>query len=96
MAFIKVGFDSKTERHGCRMSRISPYNLGAISPELENFRDEITNAWNYGKYPVQIVTALPTWRAQPGEMVLFRPSSGGTTNYFYAGSAWISSWSVTS
>lgn len=76
-------------------SKVSPYNLGAISPELENFREEITNLINNSKYGIAIITGTPTWRADPGQTVLFRPASGGTTMYFYAGSAWISSWSVT-
>ena len=76
-------------------SRISPYNLGNISPELENFREETTNLINFSKYSIAIVTAVPNWDADPGQCVLYRPASGGTTQYFYAGSAWISSWSVT-
>jgi len=75
--------------------KVGPYNLGGISPELENFREEVTNLLNLGKYSAPIITGTPTWRAQPGEMVLFRPSSGGTTNYVYLNSAWVSTWSVT-
>lgn len=75
--------------------KLSPYTFGGISPDLENFRDEITNLLNYGKYAIPVITSLPNWAAQPGETVLYRPASGGTTQYFYAGSAWISSWSVT-
>jgi len=75
--------------------KLSPYSFNTISPDLENFRDELSNLLNYGKYAVPIVTSPPTWNAQPGEMVLYTPSSGGTTNYFYKNSAWISSWSVT-
>lgn len=75
--------------------KIPPFNLAGISQELENFRDSITNAWNYGKYPIPVVTSIPTWAAQPGEAVLFFADSGGTTQYFYKNSAWVSSWSVT-
>ena len=78
------------------MSKINAYSLANLSMDAEAFRDDVTTKWNNGKYAPQIVTAVPTWNAQPGEQVLFRPASGGTTNYFYAGSAWISSWSVTS
>lgn len=62
---------------------------------LSKFKDEVRRIINFGKYADPIVTSLPDWAAQPGEGVLYRPSSGGTTRYFYAGSAWISSWSVT-
>ena len=77
------------------MGKLSPYSFDAISPDLENFRDEITNLLNYGKYAIPVVTSPPSWNAQPGETVLFFASSGGTTMYFYKNSAWISSWSVT-
>jgi hypothetical protein len=76
-------------------SKISPYNLGAISPELENFREEITNLINNGKQGRIISAGTPTWRADPGQMILFRPTSGGTTNYVYLDSAWVSTWSIT-
>ena len=74
--------------------KISPYSFGNISIDLEQWRDELTNAWNNGKYAYPIVTAPPTWNAQPGESVLFYAASGGTTQYFYKNSAWVSSWSV--
>lgn len=74
--------------------KIPPYSLGQLSPELEQFRDDITNAWNNGKWAPPIVTTEPTWRAQPGETVFFFPASGGTTLYFYKNSAWVSAWSV--
>ncbi len=75
--------------------KLSPYSFGGISVDLEQFRDELSNAWNYGKYPIPLVVTAPSWNAQPGETVLFTPASGGTTMYFYKNSAWISSWSVT-
>lgn len=77
------------------MGKISPYSFGGISADLENFRDELTNLINYGKYAIPIVTSPPGWNAQPGETVLFFAASGGTTLYFYKNSAWVSSWSVT-
>lgn len=77
------------------MGKIGPYSLGSISTEADAFCDDVTTKWNNGKYAPQIVTSPPTWAAQPGEQVLFFASSGGTTNYFYKNSAWVSSWSVT-
>jgi len=75
--------------------KLSPYSFGTISPDLENFRDELTNLINYGKYAIPVVTTEPDWNGQPGETVLFFAASGGTTQYFYKNSAWVSSWSVT-
>ncbi len=77
------------------MGKISPYNLGSVSVELEQFRDDVTNSINLGKVTIPVVTAVPNWNAQPMEMVAFWPASGGTTVYFYKNSAWVSSWSVT-
>ena len=63
--------------------------------DLNSFKDEIRQILNFGKYQEQVVTTVPVWAGRPGEQVLFTPASGGTTNYFYKDSAWISSWSVT-
>lgn len=76
------------------MGKLSDYSLSKISPDLENFRVELFNILNYGKYSIPLITSLPTWKAQTGETVLYAPASGGTTMYFYKNSAWISSWSV--
>lgn len=76
------------------MGKLSGYSFGGLSADLENFRDELTNLINYGKYAIPTITSLPNWRAQPGETVLFFAASGGTTQYFYKNSAWVSSWSV--
>ena len=76
------------------MGRIPNFDL-SDNIELSNFKDEVRRIINFGKYARQVVTTVPTWAAEPGEAVLFRPTSGGTTEYFYAGSAWISGWSVT-
>lgn len=62
--------------------------------EIQGLRDDIKRILNYGKYQKQIITTAPNWAARPGEEVIYAPSSGGATNYFYLNSAWISSWSV--
>lgn len=72
------------------MAKISPYSLGNISVDLEQFRDETTNIINLGKVAPAVVTTAPSWNAQPGEMVWLFPASGGTTLYFYRNSAWVS------
>ncbi len=76
------------------MAKLSPYSFGGISPDLENFRDEITNLINYGKYCTPLVVSIPTWNGQPNEEVIFAPASGGHTSYRYFNSAWVSTWSV--
>ena len=71
------------------MGRLEPYSLGNISLELENFRDSITNLWNYGKYAPPVVTSIPTWDSQPGEFAWISPASGGRTLVVYLNSAWV-------
>ena len=63
--------------------------------DLNEFKNQIRDFWNFGKYQIPIITSLPTWAARPGEFVLFQPTSGGTTQYVYYGSAWVSTWSST-
>lgn len=65
--------------------------FGVQDPNLESFRESVSNAWNYGKYPFPILTSgTPTWKAQPGEAVLYRPSSGGMSLFTYVqASAWL-------
>ena len=71
--------------------KIPPYTFSTQDLALENFRNSVTTQWNYGKYPFAIVTAgTPTWDAQPGENVLFRPTSGGMSLFVYVQeSAWL-------
>jgi hypothetical protein len=76
------------------MGKVSPYSLGNISLDLEQFRDEVTNIINLGKNAPPIVTSLPAWNAITGEEAIFAASSGGHTSYRYFGSAWVSTWSV--
>jgi len=71
--------------------KIPPYTFQTQDLALENFRNSVTTVWNYGKYQIPIVTAgTPTWDAQPGENVLFRPASGGMSLFVYVqASAWL-------
>lgn len=71
--------------------KIPFYHFESDDIQLENFRNSVTTQWNYGKYPFQIVTTgTPTWKAQPGESVLYRPASGGMSLFTYVqASAWL-------
>ena len=75
--------------------KISPYSLGSISLDLEQFRDEVTNLLNDGKYASSVSTVTPTWTGNKGETVWVMPSSGGTTQWVYRNTAWVSLVSVT-
>lgn len=77
------------------MGKVSPYSLGNISVELEQFRDEATNLINLGKFSYPTITSAPTWSANKGEGVYVMPASGGTSFYVYRNTAWVAAWSVT-
>src|SRR3990167_5266873 len=90
---LSTGFWNRT---GVAVGKISPYSLGQISPELEQFRDEITNLFNLGKYASAVLNSgAPTWTANKGETVWVMPSSGGTTQYVFRNTAWVALVSVT-
>jgi len=71
--------------------KISAFDLRELGDAAEQFRFEVTTIWNTGKYPIPFLTAgTPTWKAQPGETVIFRPSSGGMSQFVYVqASAWL-------
>ena len=74
------------------MGRIEDFNFHD-DINLRTFKDRIRRIVNFGKYSIPIIDILPTWAAEPGEFVLYQPSSGGTTWYVYYGSAWVSHYS---
>ena len=61
--------------------------------EIDDFKNQVRELLNFGKYSIPIISTLPTWAARPGEFVLFTAASGGTTWYVYYGSAWVSHYS---
>ena len=75
------------------MAKIDDFELSNV--ELNAFKDQVRDIWNFGKYQIPIVTSPPSWSARPGEFVLYQPASGGTTWYVYYGSAWVSHYSST-
>ena len=62
--------------------------------QLQAFKDDLRNVWNLSKYQKAVVSSVPNWAANTGEQVLFRPASGGTTEYVYLDTAWVSTWSI--
>ena len=59
-----------------------------MSNEAENFKEDVSNILNYGKYSAQIVqNTPPSWTARNGEFVFF---ASGTIKrlYFYNINAW--------
>lgn len=75
------------------MSKVSDYNF-VYDIQLQAFKDEIRQLWNYGKYGVPVVTTPPTWTASIGEEVYLMPTTGGTSKYVFRNTAWVSVFSV--
>lgn len=68
--------------------KIDDYSLAKLSNEAENFKEDVQNILNYGKYSSQVVqNTPPAWTARNGEFVFF---ASGTVKriYFYNISAW--------
>ena len=68
--------------------KIDDYQLSKLSNEAENFKEDVSNIINYGKYSAQVVSNTPpSWTARNGEFVFF---ASGTLKrlYFYNISAW--------
>ena len=68
--------------------KIDDYSLAKLSNEAENFKEDVSNILNYGKYSAQVVSNTPpSWTARNGEFVFF---ASGTIKrlYFYNISAW--------
>ena len=73
--------------------KISPWTFKGVPQEVVDFKDEMTTAWNYGKYPFKtLVEGTPNWIGQEGETVYsYITGTAGTFNfytYYYVNSAW--------
>ena len=75
--------------------KLPGYNFGNINQELEDWRDQLTNIVNLGKFQYPTVTVAPTWTGAKGEGVYVMPASGGTTFYVMRNTAWVALVSVT-
>ena len=69
------------------MGKISPYDFRGVPVELIDFKEEVTNLLNFGKYSSLIVATPPTWVARNGEFV-FMTSASINRIYYYAGNQW--------
>lgn len=58
-----------------------------ITPEYDDFLEDVGLLINFGKYQYQVVSEPPAWKAENGEAVLF--TSANTHRwYFYLGGRW--------
>lgn len=59
------------------MSKINPVDLKGVSQDLIDFKDQVTEHWNYGKYQFQVTSAVPSWTGRQGEMVTVIQNNSG-------------------
>ncbi len=75
------------------MGRISEFDFSKSGEEQREFKDEVTNLINFGKYATQVLTttAPPSWSGREGEQVQGIVINGGTYaayQYWWLNSAW--------
>ncbi len=76
------------------MARISGYDFYQVPEEVIDFKDEVTNLLNFGKYASQVLynaASTPTWDGREGESVLAYVLGAGTFmayTYFWLDSGW--------
>ena len=73
------------------MAKLDDWNF-QYDLQLQEFKDKVREIVNNGKFQTQVVTAPPTWSGKIGEAVLLMPATGGTTYYYFHGTAWVSGW----
>ena len=69
------------------MSKLDNYDFPGMPEELTNFKDDVRNIVNNGKYSNPVLVTDPDWRAANGES-LFYKNGVETRWYFYADGAW--------
>ncbi len=74
--------------------RISPYDFTKFPQELIDFKEDVSNLLNYGKYQNKVLyEGTPTWTGKEGEQVWCYVTSvtAGYYNfytYYFVNSAW--------
>jgi len=76
------------------MGKIGEYDFAGVPEEIIDFKDEVTNLINFGKYASQVLynaDSTPTWSGREGETVLAYVLANGTFlayQYFWLDSGW--------
>lgn len=73
--------------------KVSPYDFSDYKQDIIDFKDEVTQILNYGKYQIKVlIEGTPTWTGKEGEMVIcYLTTAGGQyefRDYYYLNSAW--------
>ena len=59
------------------MSKISDVELRGSSQELIDFKDNVQELLNFGKYQAQVTSSVPTWPGRRGEHVWYVNGTDG-------------------
>ena len=76
------------------MSKIGEYDFYKVPEEVIDFKDEVTQLINFGKYASQVLyqaNSTPTWSGREGESVLAYVLGAGTFlayTYYWLDSGW--------
>ena len=74
------------------MSKIDDVELRGSSQELIDFKDNVQELLNFGKYQAQVVSSVPTYLGRRGEHVWY--VSGATGRLYVATSDNSTSWTL--
>ena len=70
------------------MGKLNDFDFGrGAHPELIEFKDEVRDLVNFGKFQFQVVSTAPTFAGRMGEVTFFRNGTDGR-GYVYMGSSW--------
>lgn len=61
--------------------KLEDYEFKNLPEELTEFKDDVINIVNYGKYSNGVVATEPAWRGNGGETVFY--SSGNVNRWYY-------------
>src|SRR3990167_9776707 len=67
--------------------KLEEYEFKDLPEELTEFKDDVVNVVNYGKYSSSVLSSAPTWNGQEGESVFY--NNGADTSWYYQlGDSW--------
>lgn len=71
------------------MGKIDDVELKGYSQELLDFKDDLINVINYGKYQNASTKSTPSWTGTLGETMYVVPDTGGISTWVWVGTAWL-------
>ena len=72
--------------------KIDDFDFRGLPQSLVDFKDQVFNLVNFGKFQKQIVSSAPSWRARRGEEVYY--ISGNTGRLYMCSSDNSTNWVI--